>query len=290
MKIIRILASILIALTVISLCSGMALADSDAPPAIPDDPDAAPAPAPSGGGGGGGGYTAPSLQPRTEELKSSDGSVIGTLDIKDYFTVIVSAGSNTTVDNQTYSLALRSELGGKPEGAVMDIAMNNITAALPAGMNDTEVLASANVSRSARYGWSLKEGSATISFTMPATAVANQSNASQLFIVRYDGTGYQIMPASLTANTNGTVTLTAQASADFGLFTAVLASPAKPEPVPTPTPTPEPTIIPTATPEPTPEAPEGLALPGGLAGIVAIFVGGASIGAAAIFILGRFLH
>jgi len=265
---------------------GVAAADEDSSPAMPTvrPPD----PAPSGGDGGGSSYTPPVFQPYSEQLKSSNGTAIGSIDVKDYSKVLITASNNTTIGNATYTLSLTSELDSKPEKATMDIVIGYTDMnALPSGMNEALALFSARISRSGSFGWALKPGTVSMTFTLPASAVQNETNGSVFYLVRYDGTTYQVLPANMTRN-NDTVTFTSTPSSDDGIFTIVLASAMKSTPTPTPTPIPTSTAVPAPTPTPTPALGLGGILTGmALVGMVIAFVSGAAIGAVAILIIGR---
>lgn len=293
MRILRLIISLMIMVTILWTISVVPVA-SDSGIIPPTPPSDAPSdnPAPSGGGGGGSSYTPPVFQPYSEQLKSSNGTTIGSIDVKDYSKVLITASNNTTIGNATYTLSLTSELDSKPEKATMDIVIGYTdTNALPSGMNEALALFSAKISRSGSFGWALKPGTVSMTFTLPASAVQNETNGTVFYLVRYDGTTYQVLPANMTRN-NGTVTFTSTPSSDDGIFTIVLASAMKSTPTPTPTPTSTPIPTSTAVPAPTPTPTPALGLGGiltgvALVGMVIAFVSGAAIGAVAILIIGR---
>jgi len=287
----RIIIYMTLALMIVSFFISIVTADSDLPPMPPDDSQ--PSGDGSSGGGGGGGdsvgggssYVPQAFQPYIEPLKSSDGRTVGTLDVQDYSKVLVSASNNTTLGNVTYSLSIRSELDSKPVDAVMDFELGyNNSSSLPAGLTDAIHLYSVKVTRSGKFGWGLKSGTVVMTWTLPATVLPG--NGSQYYLVRYDQTGYQIMPALMTFN-NDSVTFTASPTSEEGVFTLVLAG----LPTPTPVPISETTEqkIHTAPEQieatPMPAAPGGV--PFGYAGWAVMFIGGATIGGVAAFFIGR---
>lgn len=226
------------------------------------------------------------FQPYTEPLKSSDGSVVGSLDVEDYSKVLLAAAGNATVDNRTYSLSIRSELGSKPVDAVMDFELGyNNSSSLPVGLTDALYLYSAKVTRSGKFGWGLKSGTVTMTWTLPVSVLPG--NGSQYYMVRYDQIGYQIVPAQIKLN-NGSATFTASPESEDGTFTLVFASLVKP--TPTPTSTPEPTELIHVAPEQMKATPVPAAfgeVQFGYVGWVAMFISGAAIGGIAAFFMGR---
>jgi hypothetical protein len=278
--------STMLALMIIATFSAAIVAAADpTPPPPPPDPDATPTPPPPPPSGGGS-YSPPvsapaAFQPYTVELKSGDGSAVGTLTGLDYFLVRLAAARNATLDNESFSLAVAADLSSRPEQATFDISLGG-EGDLPEGMRDVDMLVSAVVSGKSAYGWSFKDGSRKLTFTLPASKLDNAS--ATCYLVCYDGNVYQVIKANVSVG-NGTVTVEAPVPGLWGKFTVVTARSL--QPVATPEPTPEPTATPAPTPTPTP-VPE----PAGVTAyvpMIATFVAGLAIGAVALLILTRFI-
>ena len=251
------------------ITSFMAMADDTSlPPPPPTDQFG------GGSSGGGGSYNPPVFATYTTPLKSSDGTVIGYLNGKNFNSVLVWAEKNGTVGNASYDLTIEGELSSKPSNDCwLDIDfLNASSAAVPPGMESGLVLGVLNVTKSPS-DWGYKSSPAyTLKMTVPDASV---NPDDPYYIIWSDGSNYQLKKVSLSVAGNET-TVKFNPSSDTGLFTVVRA------PMATPTPTPTPTPEPTVTPSPTP-------LPGNSMWafpiFIVLFVVGVIVGAAALYLL-----
>lgn len=245
MKVLRALTAILVLTLLLCILTGTAVAGT--PPPVPQKPTPTPAP-PSGGGGGGSAppsYSAPSFQPSTVDLRSSDGTVIGTMTGVDYFTIRLSASASGTVEGQSHSVALAADMSSQPAGATLDIKLGP-EGSLPEGMDNVVTLSSATVKADSRNGWPLKTG-VTVKFTVPAARLATPD--AKCYLVYQDSAGHHVITASVTRDSD-VATIEAVAPGIAGTFTVVAAG--GPRPTPAATPDPEPTAAPTPAPTPKP--------------------------------------
>ena len=242
-------------------------------------PPSQPTPTPKASSGGGGSassssYTAPVFQTYTIPLKTSDGTVIGHFDGKNYNSVLVFAEKNGTVGNATYDLTVNGELSSKPDdNSWLNINFQGAgSAAVPPGMENGQVLGVLNITKNPG-DWGYKNGPKYI-LTITGSGVTVNSG-DQYYLVRYDGTNYQVQKIDISVSGNQSA-ITFNPPGDTGIFTLMRA------PMATPTPTPTPTPLPTATPTPTP-------LPSGSMWtypmFVVLFVIGVLVGAAALYLL-----
>lgn len=245
MKIVKTLASMLVLIFLISIVSDTAIAG--APPAVPTKPT----PQPSGGGGGSSpSYSAPAaFQTYTNDLRASDGTVVGSLTGVDYFTVRLNAAGTGTVNGKNHSVTVTADLNSMPASPVMDITMGP-SGNLPGGTGSLTVISAVDVAAQSATGWSLKAGTAKVTFSVPSALVTADTDA-KCYVVYYDGTNYHFIAANV-ADSDGVATIEAPVPGISGTFTAVISGAAKPAPSPTaaPAPTPEPTPVPTPAPEP----------------------------------------
>ncbi len=269
---------LLFVVTIMAILPGMAIAGA------PPQPGqwGVPTPVPSGGGGGGGSsYAAPTFQPFVMSLLSSNGSPIGTITGKSEYSIILTAGNNTTIDGKNFTLSMYAEMGQKPsDDTRMDIdLLTPDSSGLPMGMNGITVLGAVNITRHGGSGWNLKLDTMKLTLILPGTPGADSNTT--YYLVRYDGTNYVTQKVTLKDSSAGMLTFEVTPSADSGLFTLVMAQPLSPTPTPTPTPTPVPTTTPTPTPEPSIITPTGIGI------MVAMFAVGAIMGGALIFMVFR---
>lgn len=265
-------ATMLITLAVFAGILATIATAQELPPAPPGDAFGGGS---SGGGGGGGSYNPPTFEQYTTILKSSDGSTIGRFEGKDFNSVFVYAARNATVGNVSYELSMEGELSSKPsDDCWLDFNfMEPGPSGLFPGMENALVFGAVNVTKKPN-DWSYKGGSPkyTLKITGYSGAIAS---GSDYFLVRSDGSGYQIQKATVDASSNQ-LTVRFTVPGDTGVFTLIKAV------APTPTPTPTPTPLPTPTPTPVPE--NGM---WGFPIFIAMFAVGAIVGASTIFLLTR---
>lgn len=236
----------LLIVIILSIMSSTAMAG--APPAVPGKPTPVPEAPPSGVSNS---YTSPpAFQPYTEDLKSSDGSVVGTMSGLDYSTVRLSASCNATIGGDAISIDIGVDLNSKPSGATLDVAIGD-DGSLPEGMSDVVILSTAKITVGSTYGWSVKSGTPTVKFTMPASRLEGAVNDTKFYLVRDDGTGYQITAVSAVVS-DDTATVEAKVPDISGTFTAVMSCPPGPVAVTSPTSEPVPAVTPVSTPAPCP--------------------------------------
>lgn len=283
---------VLFVVIVLGITSGAAVAG--APPPVPTQvPTPAPTPAPTPTPPSSGGYTPPSysapptFQPSTVDLKSTDGSVIGTLTDIDSSTVRLAASRSATIDGGNISVTLGADLSSKPLEALLDITIGD-EGNVPEGMENVIMLSMAKFNEQSRYGWSIRPGTIALKFTMPASRVNEATAETKYYIVRYDGTGYQIIPVTVTTS-NSSATVEANIPDISGTYTLVMSCPPKPVPTSTPLPTPEPTpAVPCPTPAPASSGILGF-LPSLWVSAFGTFAIGEAAGAIILLGLGRFM-
>lgn len=252
----KILKTILIAILLVFVLGTMAGTAMAGTPPMPPTPTPVPE-APSSGSSSAGysapaSYTPPAFQPYTHDLKSSDGSMAGTLSGIDYSTVRLAASRTATVDGDLISVSLGADLNSEPASPTLDIAIGG-SGSLPAGMDGAVTLAAVNISDQSAYGWSVKSGTPAVTFTVPASRLGAADADTKYYLVYYDGDDYRIITAGVVTD-NGTATIEAKVPAVAGTYTAIMSGAAKPIAAssPTPAPVPSPAPVPCATPSPAP--------------------------------------
>ncbi len=145
---------------------------------------------------------------------------------------------------------------------------------LPPGMENSIIFGVVNVTKKTS-DWSYKSGSPKYVLTISGYT-GSMSSGSDYFLVRDDGSGYDIQKVSGDVAGN-TLTVSFSPSGDTGVFTLLKAVAATPVPTPTPTP------VPTPTPTPTPTPGNMWTFPI----FIAMFAVGAIAGASVIFLLMR---
>lgn len=232
------LATVFITLVVFAGIVSIMAAAQELPPAPPGDA--------FGGGGsgssGGGSYNLPAFQPYTELLKSSDGSTIGRFEGKDYNLVLVYAAKSATVNNVSYELSMEGELSSKPsDNCWLDFNfLGTRPTGLPPGMENSVVLGVVSVMKKPD-DWSYKGGSPE--YTLKITGYSGDVTPGDHYIVRSDGSGFQMQKASVDVS-GGVLTVRFTVPGDTGVFTLMKPVTATATPVPTPTPTPTPAATP----------------------------------------------
>ncbi|BAI62873.1 hypothetical protein MCP_2801 [Methanocella paludicola SANAE] len=196
-------------------------------------------------GSSGGSYNPPVFASYTDPLKSSDGTIIGHLDAKNFNSVLVWAEKNDTVGNSTCVLTVEGELGSMPpDNCWLDINfLSADSAAVPPGMESGLALGVMNITKSPS-DWGYKSNP---TYTLKITSSDTSVNPDHTYyLVRSSGPDYQLLKLSMSVSGNET-TVKFIPPGDAGTFTVIRA------PMATPTPTPTPTPEPTATPTPIPE-------------------------------------
>ncbi|MCD1295455.1 hypothetical protein CUJ83_10635 [Methanocella sp. CWC-04] len=254
------------------------------PPDAPGGGDviATPTPSPPSGGGSSPAYSQPTFQQYVIDVTTSNGTVIGNVTGKSFFSAVMLVQKSDEIENETFTLTINAELGGKPDGLKYNIDFKPAGfEGLPLGMCSTDVLGMVSIERFCNYGWSLNQE--TLKFTFDIPAINESTPEDVYYLVRYDGTNYQVNTAKLIDGTDINMSrIEVSPPSDIGLFTLVRSAPVEAEPAATPTPMP--TVTPTPTPEPTPEPSDGI---GNIAMFAAMFATGALAGAAILFIITR---
>jgi hypothetical protein len=254
-------------------------------PPIPPTPTPQPS-QPSGGYSSPATYSPPVFQPYTEDIKSTNGIVLGQLEGIDFSTVRLTASGNGAIGGDTISLDIRADLNSKPEGVTLDIIMGG-EGNLPGGMDNVVKLSTAGITARSKYGWSLKPGTVTFKFTMPTDRLDAAGPDAKYYLVRYDGSGYQINSIDIIKS-GSIATVETNVPDVSGTYTVVMTCPPKATAMPSPTPIPSPAPTVTSYPTPTP-APSGIMgyLSSIWGSIIGTFVVGGLIGASAILVLGK---
>jgi hypothetical protein len=185
-----------------------------------------PPPSSGGGGGGGGGssYSAPVFTPYVKSLKSSDGSIIGRLDGKDFNSVQLWAEKNDTIGNVTYALTITGELSHEmPDNCWLDVDFQAPDlSGLPKGMYNELALAVINVSLYPRDSWSFKSG--TLKYVIK---ISNSSNildpGAIYYFVRFDGNSYVIQNIDGSGAGSSPITFNLNPFGNDGKFTLMKA-------------------------------------------------------------------
>ncbi len=251
-NVIKALIAILLLALLIGITTNMALAAPPAPPM----PTATPPPSSGGSGGGGGGggnsYSAPVFQTYTKLLKSSDGSIIGRLEGKNFNSVMLWAEKNGTIGNASYDLVITGELTQQmPDSTWLDVNFQAPDmAGLPKGMNGGLVLAVVNITGNPANGWGFK--TLKYALTISNDTVKNLDTGETYYLVRFDGTNYQVQKIDGAGVGSSPMAFSIAPPSDKGIFTVMEAL--APTPTPTPSPTPTPTPVPTPSPTPMPES------------------------------------
>lgn len=222
------MSRILIVSVLIILCVGLFSSSGllAAPPAVPT-----PKPVSSGGSSGGGSYVPPAFEPYTIDLKSTDGSVIGSVVGKDFYSATLAAKSDNTVNNRTYSVAMDAELTAKPaDDSRLDMtfyAPGN--SGLPKGMDDVRVLGLLSIRKS---GTPLSAKADSIKLTIAVPGLPSNDTSAVYYLVNFDGAAYRIQNITLQKSEFEKMTFVVSPGADSGLFTLVEAAavPAIPSP------------------------------------------------------------
>lgn len=94
---------------------------------------------------------------------------------------------------------------------------------LPEGIDGAVPLTSADVARQSPYGWPVKAGTLTMTFTVPGTMLDGAGTGAMYYLVRYDGTCYQLVNAEL-AGSGPSATFQASPTDDSGTFYATSTS------------------------------------------------------------------
>jgi hypothetical protein len=134
----------------------------------------------------------------------------------------LTASRNATVEGKARSLVITADLNSKPESATLDIGFNE-TGNLPAGMDNVVVLSAASIAAGGRSGLSLKPGTLTLTFTVPASLLSEAGPDTRYQLVRYDGSAYQVLPANVVQS-NGTATFQVRTPDLSGTVTLVMTS------------------------------------------------------------------
>lgn len=219
-------------------------------------------------------YSTPTFEEYTTLLKSSDGSVIGRFEGKNYNSVFVYAARNATVNHITYELSLEGELSAKPaDDCWLDISFPGaVQTGLPPGIENALVFGTVNVTHYPD-AWSYKSGSPKYVLTITGFN-GTPSAGTDFYLVRSDASGYYMQKAAVEISGDR---MTVRLTGDAGLYTLLQVVP----PAPTPTPTPTPTLIPTPTPEPEDNIADKIPV------ITGFFVVGAVMGSGTIFLFTR---
>jgi hypothetical protein len=213
-----------------------------APPPPPGPPALSGGGGSSSGGGSSGGssYSAPTFTPFVDPILSSNGMVIGNLTGKSTSSTLLCASSNLTVGSKNYTLTMESELTQKPTSDTrLDINLMSPNASgLPEGMNSITLLGMVNIVRHSTYGWNVKGETIKLTFNVPGTPGSDPNTI--YYLVKYDGSSYNIQNATLKSSGVGMMTLEAYPGTDTGMFTLIMVGSVVPTPTPMPSLTPTP--------------------------------------------------
>jgi hypothetical protein len=266
MRILKVSIIILIFLLIIAVLSSVVQAVDPTPRPTPK-PFPTTTPSSGGGGGGSGSYSTPQYEPFTIPLKSSDGTVIGSLEGKNFNSVILHAEKNATIDNSNYTIILDAELSQKPADDLrLDIdILKPDGSGLPMGMYSTMELSMVKISPHCSSGWSVKGETIKLTFDLPG--IQDSDPSTIYYIVRYDGSSYHIYNATLKGFNAGVMKFETSPAGESGLFTIVKVNSSTIMPVSTPIPPLMAADSPTT--EPPRESPGTLTI--GVYDIVAIF-------------------
>jgi len=231
----------------------ISMATPPKPAGPPDLPPPSSGSSGSSGGSSSGGSSVSTFTPYVVNLLNSNGTVIGTLTGKSATSVLLWASNNSTIGGKNYTLTMEAELTQKPtDDARLDITPGGLNSSgLPAGMNDVTVLGMVNIVKHAPYGWNVKGETVKLTFNVPGTPGSDPDTI--YYLVRYDGSSYNIQKATLKSSDAGMMTFEVSPGTDNGQFTLVMVGSA----VPTPTPMPSLTPTPAAVSSPTPTSSDG---------------------------------
>jgi hypothetical protein len=120
-------------------------------------------------------------------------------------------------------LIISEDLSQNPGNPMMDIIMGN-DGNLPGGMDSATPLVSVSVTRQSLYGWPVKAGTLTMTFSVPLSRLNGSSADAAYYLIRYDGGGYQLVKADLI-DVSSSATFQASPPDDSGTFTLAMVRP-----------------------------------------------------------------